>query len=1048
MLCRPTRKGSKIPFQLELCLIVLVTCCLQASAQRELRIEQWTTDHGLPQDRPSCFKQTRDGYLWMGTYYGLARFNGMDFTVFNRFNTPELQEDTIAALSEAENGTLWIGTAEGLVRYRDHTFTQVQGLEDLPKRIWRMSASRYGGVWVQASGSVFRIEEDGKRSNVTEFHLPRLKLWHLEEDNDGWLNVLTECSWVTISSNGTQVITNLVRETSAGRWTCGKLSSEPGVLWAAGPGFCQLLTKEGAKHIPRNGRDHIPVTAICEDKGTNIWIGDLEGKIYVLEYNQWKKIHDGKSETYDLSWKEIDLGEGGKSAEIIAIQQDQEGSFWVGTTRGLFQIQERRVRTFTPESGLPTNYVHSVCEDSNRVIWAGTMQGICRIRNDKIDPLESEEPFISLRDRCVCPNGKGGLFFAKDRRGLYEFQDGQFTLVAELTAPAPIGALYRDRSGVLWIGSSTNVLMYKEGKITPLAARYPINDARCILKDTNDYLWIGTRTDGVIRVCGDDYTQFKEEHGLANNSVWAIHEDSSGSLWFGTENGLARWKNGKFFKFHREHGVGDSFMYRRGVNRSQLVINCILEDNAGFLWLSGLRGIFRIPREQLDAVAEERLTEVGCAIINRADGMISSETNGERQPAGWKAQDGRLWFPTILGLVVIDPANFDTNPIAPFVLVQQVFAHEEPVYGDFAKAKSPDENPHPNRILLPPGHAQLVEFHFTANTLIDSKHVRFRYRLRNLNERWKAMSTETRWGAITTERIARYTNLRPGNYAFEVTAADNNGTWNPEPATVEISVAPHFWETRTFYILCGLAVVGLAAAIQAYRLRWQRRILKLEQQRALANERARIARDLHDDLGTALTGLALELDVAGRAAKTDSGMTERLNQTAEHTRQMAERMREVVWSVNPKCDTLSSLAGFLEQQVSQFLRNDTISARVEFPENIPPLSLGADARHQLALSVREALTNVVRHANATEVILRLALNQDHLLVQVKDNGKGFRLGTPNGHGLENMKSRLSQIGGSFECMSDERTGTIVSFRVPLPELSHENNQFYSKGDKK
>jgi signal transduction histidine kinase len=200
----------------------------------------------------------------------------------------------------------------------------------------------------------------------------------------------------------------------------------------------------------------------------------------------------------------------------------------------------------------------------------------------------------------------------------------------------------------------------------------------------------------------------------------------------------------------------------------------------------------------------------------------------------------------------------------------------------------------------------------------------------------------------------------------------------------------------------------------------------------LANERTRIARDLHDDLGTALTGLALELDVVGRTSEAEPRITERLSKTAQNTREMAERMREVVWSVNPKCDTLSSLASFLEQQTNQFFSRDTMAARVEFPEDIPPLPLGAEARHQLALSVREALTNVIRHAEATEVVLSLALENEHVVIQVKDNGKGIRAGNKIGHGLENMKTRIESINGTFECTSNNGGGTLVTFRLPVP----------------
>lgn len=306
---------------------------------------------------------------------------------------------------------------------------------------------------------------------------------------------------------------------------------------------------------------------------------------------------------------------------------------------------------------------------------------------------------------------------------------------------------------------------------------------------------------------------------------------------------------------------------------------------------------------------------------------------------------------------------------------------------------------------------------------MDPRRTRFRYRL---------VGRDLSWRDETTDRVAHYTNLRPGRYRFEVGAANHFGVWSPTPAAFAFSLAPHFYETWPFYGLSGGAAVGLAAGLLSYRLRWQRRLLKWEEQRALANERTRIARDLHDDLGPALTGLAFELDVIGRTATQSPPVADRLGETAQRTRDLAERMREVVWTVNPQCDTLSRLASFLEQQTGQFLRATDLRVRLDFPDDIPMIPLAAEARHQLALSVREALTNVVRHAQASEVVVTLAIVSQTLIVQINDNGCGFQPQAHRGHGLENLRARLAQIGGRFECVSTPGVGTRVTFRLPLP----------------
>jgi signal transduction histidine kinase len=356
------------------------------------------------------------------------------------------------------------------------------------------------------------------------------------------------------------------------------------------------------------------------------------------------------------------------------------------------------------------------------------------------------------------------------------------------------------------------------------------------------------------------------------------------------------------------------------------------------------------------------------------------------------------------------------------VVIEEVLADDQTVFKEgslisFGKLSSEPGNP-----LLPAGRGRVLEIRYTANSFVHPAKVRFQHRLRGREQVWRDA-----W----TRRVAFYTDLRPGQYEFEVRACTDEGLWSSQSATFAFRLAPYFWQTRTFYVMSGAAIIGLGAMLQAYRLRWQHRLLKLDEQRALANERARIARDLHDDLGTALTGLALELDVAGQDAKDGPSLAERLSQTAKHARDLAERMREVVWTVNPRCDTVSSLADFLEQQAEQFLRAPGVRVRLQFPEDIPALPLDAKARHHLALCVREALNNVVCHAQATEVAVSLALVDQQVLVEVKDNGRGCQPQERSGHGLANLRTRMEEIGGSFQCLSEIGAGTVVSLRLPL-----------------
>jgi signal transduction histidine kinase len=374
-----------------------------------------------------------------------------------------------------------------------------------------------------------------------------------------------------------------------------------------------------------------------------------------------------------------------------------------------------------------------------------------------------------------------------------------------------------------------------------------------------------------------------------------------------------------------------------------------------------------------------------------------------------------LWFATQNGAALVDPKLFTNKETPPRAIVESVKADGRMLVAD--------QN---GRVRIPAGSGHALEFRFTACDLAAPEQVRFSRRLAGVDRDWSEPSPE---------RGANYFNLWPGSHRLEVRALDHHGG-ESAAATLEFIIEPSFWQTRWFYVSCGGGVAFIAAGAGAYRLRWRRRVAQLERQRAVAGERARIARDLHDDLGTALTGMALNLDVLGREAETNSPLVRRLASAAQHARRLAEQMREVVWTVNPRCDNLRSLADFLEDQAGALLEAAGVRVRLEFPLDIPEMPMAANVRHQVALSVREAFTNIVRHSRATEAGVQLRLSESELVLSVQDNGRGFdpapRLEKPRG--LHNLKSRMEEIGGSFHCQSAPGRGTEITFALPLSKL--------------
>jgi signal transduction histidine kinase/ligand-binding sensor domain-containing protein len=977
-------------------------------ASKQFHVQRWTVDDGLPQSRVACLKQTRDGFLWIGTWTGLVRFDGVRFTVFNKFNTPELLDDPINALAEDEEGTLWIGTRTNLLSYRDHRFHAYEGQGDFAKPdISRLAACRGGGIWIQWNNYVAKLKgrEFSKIWKVGDGSslVPR----SIEESPDGRLNVFTSRSWVSLAPDAVAMSTNYAEASGTKIFWAGLVGKSSGSVYL-GTSLGLMHLEDGVLGpVPDEAFDNRQVDLLFKDRLGDLWLNVPGGGLH-----RW----DGKeSERFTLD-----------QGSTICMTEDFAGNIWVGNERGLSCLQRQGVRTYTMHDGLPDDNVLSVCEGADGVVWIGTSRGLAYVGPHGVGRPQEQEPLPDRPDRSVWPSPGAGVFIGKPGVGLLRYEEGGFkNLSQKYWTDVNMNMLYEDRSGRLWAGTKSGAFAFKDHNFRDPCASITNSldlDARSMLDDGKGSLWVGTFNRGMARFQNGTLTFYYETNGLSNNKIWSILEDEECTLWIGTDNGLTRYANGRFFPFTQASGLPE---------RS---VNCVLEDDEGRLWLSGIHGIHRVEREQLNAVANGRAATAQFFTVGSGDGMENPETNGgENQPAGWKARDGRLWFPTIEGVVVIDPKLFPTNEPPPRVAITEVRAGDRLLMGDpirketeakaGVKAALPPKDAE-SKYRLAPGSANVMEFRFSANTFVKAENTRFRYRLVNADRNWREE---------TGERTVRYINLDPGDYIFEVTAANHHNVWNPTPAQFKFTLEHHFWETWTFYGICGAAVIGLAAAVQGYRLNWQHRLLKSEEQKALANQRTRIARDLHDDLGTALTGLALELDVVGREAKAAGSVSGRLGRISHRTRELAERMREVVWTVNPKCDTVSSLADFLEQQVEQFLRVDGVRVRLDFPENIPAIPLGGEARHQLALGVREALTNVIRHADARQVNVSLTLADQWLVLKVQDDGRGFSAIEKRGNGLANIRARLEQIGGTFECTSAPASGTIVTLRVPLPD---------------
>jgi signal transduction histidine kinase len=594
-------------------------------------------------------------------------------------------------------------------------------------------------------------------------------------------------------------------------------------------------------------------------------------------------------------------------------------------------------------------------------------------------------------------------------------------------------ALLEDRAANVWVGTyyslykatGTNVLTQVE--VGERELRAPIT---ALIESRSNGLWAACHGLGVLRL-GQDGTNWLTRHdGLPTHLVRTLYEDSAGALWIGTEAGLCWWRNGRATTFTSAQGLTDD------------TVSQILEDDNENLWLGGRRGIMRVAKADLRAVADGRRSSLEVFVCGQGEGMLSLECSGGFCPAGLKTKDGRLWFPTAKGLVMVEPSALRQamNSSPPPVYIEEARADGRLFARPHAAPGAPlAQSPRLDPIVLPPGTRRL-EFAYTALSLTAPERVRFRHRLEGYDPDW------TEAGPA---RVAVYPKLPPGQYRFQVIACNNAGVWNETGHALAFRIAAPFWRTWWFLSLAGIAFAALLAAgvrfVSVRQLR--RRLRRLEEAHAIDKERMRIAQDMHDEVGGKLSRISFLSDLARRSIVESSEASRQIDEVSEAARDVIRTVDEIVWAVSPRNDTLESLTHYICRHAEEFFELTAVELELELPAEFPAHRLSAEVRHNLFCAVKEALNNVLKHAQATNVRVAFVMKPAAFRVSITDDGVGFRAeetaaafgpagtGAPavsRGDGLLNMHERMESIGGACVVESQPGQGTRAVFTVPLP----------------
>ena len=760
---------------------------------RDYILTRWDAEDGLPEPQVRRIFQTRDGYLWLGTGQGLARFDGLAFTHFKSPYTPGLAGNMILGFAETADGSLWIGAGGGIARYHQGRFTTYTSADGLKSRNGNaFCVAPDGSLWIGGSDGITRWV-DGKLVNdidTSGIKVASMQSMFVDRQKNIWLALGTEVA----------------------RYTDGR------------------FTRFAAEH----GLPAVSILKIRED---------AEGRIIAVTQSGLFRFLDGRFVPLEIGWK----GAGANTTFV-----DRDGNFWIGASTGLDRFKDGEIESYVDAAGVKLAGVDDIYEDREGCLWVGCTTGLVRLIDRRARMLSTEEGVAGTFGLAVVQTRDDSFWVSSWGGGVARFQNGT---VRQYRAGAPLShdmvtSIYEAPDGVIWFGNRGSSVDRLEGdKVTTAVYTPGLGSSRFIsamYEDAENGFLIAVAGRGLFNLRGGEYVPIPEAAAFAQHIVWAIRrtrsgrllivsngglferladrsfapvvlpalpptlslrslfEDEDGSLWFGTDGkGLVHWKDSKARVYSLPEGMVDDS------------ISSVLDDGLGSLWVTSPRGLGRIPRVEFDALNAGKIARLNVVTFGRVDGLLNSSTASRgASPVSARLKDGRLIFATGKGAVVIDPRTLQLNNRPPTSVIETVTADDQPLRSE------------PGKPIIIPAGTNRLDIRYTALSLTAPRRLQFRYQLEG---------SDPTWIEAGHERSAHYTHLPPGRYTFRVLACNNDGIWNTAGDTVALLVEPRYYQTLTFR----LAVAGLCAAAGVSVVGLRIRRLK-DRQRVLATMNAEL----------------------------------------------------------------------------------------------------------------------------------------------------------------------------------------------------------------
>ena len=812
----------------------------------EYIVTRWDAEDGLPQNLAREIVQTRDGYLWLGTGQGLARFDGLTFTNFKRPRTAGFPGVTITSLVETADGALWVGTNTGLGKFQNGRFTGYTRQDGLKAdTVTALCEAPDRSLWIGTANGITRWR-DGRFSNDLDTSGYAMQgLRDMFADRAGRI-------WIAAGSHGLCYADGKFTDFSRDQG----LPAQGVQMFRDGPnGSVIAVTQSGLLRL--DSRSFVPLEHPPANSHANTALVDREGNFWVGTTTGLERLGPTGTERYVTR-------AGDPIGGVDSLFEDREGSLWVGSSAGLYRFNNRRATTWSNEQGVLGTLALAVVQSRDGSIWISSWTGgVVRFHQGQTTQYRAGAPLSNENVTAIYEAPDGSMWFGNRGSALDHLEGDRVTTYVFPPGVATsrfITAVHADASGEVIAAIAGRGLFHVEnGALAPLPNAPDFSQHTIwALRATRDGVLLLGSTKGLYRRNADRTWSPVAIAGLGTISIRAIHEDRQGALWLGTDDsGLVRWQGRVVHAYGKSEGmIDDGF-------------SGVIEDDEGALWLTAVRGISRVLRSELDAFDRGELGRLNPITLGRSDGLSSGSTpSASGAPVAAHLQDGRLVFATVKGVAVVLPRDLQINRQPPAVAIEAITTDDRRLEVDL------------NRRATIPAGVNRFEIHYTGLSLIAPQQIRFRYRLQG---------SDLTWVEAGHARSATYTHVAPGTYQFSVFACNSDGVWSPAGATLALTIEPRFHQTLWFRAFATVAfVVGVAGAIGWRIRRLKNRAKELARLNAELDQRVR-ERTAELQQREMLFRLIFEHAPVGIAwSRTDLGIGYHLNSTLRNILGLSE----------------------------------------------------------------------------------------------------------------------------------------------------------------